>query len=333
MRRRELIALIGGTVLARPLLAQAQAPTKQPRIALVHSGIPVERLTETGGVFWLREFFQELHRLGYAEGRNVSVERFSAEGHLDRSTDLARTVVDGNPDLIVTNGPLVRPFGTATASIPIVAIMGDPISGRITDSLARPSANITGVTVDAGIELYGKRLQIMNEALPAASRIAYLGSRAEFDGMLGQAIRDSGQRLGLAMMGASLDQATPAEFRRVFAQMAQERLDAVMVSPAGEFLANLKLIVELAASSRLPAMYPYRDFVDGGGLMAYAPDLAELARHLADQVRQVLGGAKPQDIPIYQATTFKLIVNLGAAKALDLALPPAFLTQADEVIE
>ena len=145
------------------------------------------------------------------------------------------------------------------------------------------------------------------------SKIAYLCSHSNWDGPLGQALRDSGQRLGIAVIGMPLEEATPPQFQRAFAQMAEQRLDAVMVSTSGEFLANRKLIVDLAASSRLPGMYPYRDFVEGGGLMAYAPDLAELARQLADQVRRLLGGVKPSDIPVYQPTTFKLKLLLARA--------------------
>jgi putative tryptophan/tyrosine transport system substrate-binding protein len=130
-----------------------------------------------------------------------------------------------------------------------------------------------------------------------------------------------------------LEEAAPSEFRRAFAQIAQQRLDAVMVSGSGEFLANRQLIVDLAASYRLPGMYPYHDFVEAGGLMAYAADLGGLARQLADQVRQVLAGTKPSDIPFYQPTTFKLIVNLKAAKAQGLTVPRLLLEQADEVIE
>jgi len=333
MRRREFIALIAGPLLAWPLVARAQAPTKQPRIALVHSGIPADELTETGGVPWIREFLQELRRLGYADGRNVILERYSAEGRLNRIAELARTVVGGNPDVIVTNGPLVNAFAAATTSIPIVAIMGDPTRGGVATSPALPSANITGVTVDAGIELYDKQLQVLKEALPAASKIAYLVSRADWNGRLGQELRGPGQSLEPSVIGMPLDEATRSQLQRTFAQLAQERFDAVMVSPSGGFLANRQLIVELAASKRLPSVYPYRDFVEGGGLMAYEPDLLELSRHLADQVRQVLGGAIPGDIPIYRATAFKLIVNLRAAQALGVTLPPALLARADEVIE
>ena len=333
MRRRDFSAGLVLVVAAGLARAQAQAPPTQPRIALAHTGIPADQLIETGGVIWVREFLQELRRLGYADGRNLVVERYSAEGHLDRLADLARTAVNGHPDAIVTHGSFLPTFKAATTTIPIVAIMGDPIREGIATNLARPPANITGVTVDAGYELLGKELQILKEAVPAASKIAYLCSHAGWDGPLGQALRDSGQRLGIAVIGMPLEEATPSQFRRAFAQIAQQRLDAVMVSGAGEFLANRQPIVDFAANSRLPGMYPYRDFVEAGGLMAYAPDLGEQGRQLADQVRRVLGGTKPSDIPIYQPTTFKLIVNLKAAKAQGFTVPQLLLEQADEVIE
>jgi putative tryptophan/tyrosine transport system substrate-binding protein len=189
------------------------------------------------------------------------------------------------------------------------------------------------VSVTAGYEIVGKELQILKEAVPAASKIAYLCSRTDWDGVWGETLRDFGQRLGIAVIGMPLEEATPSQFQRAFAQIAQQRLDVVMVSGSGEFLANRQLIVDLAASSRLPGMYPYHDFVEAGGLMAYAADLGGLARQLADQVRQVLGGTKPSDIPFYQPTTFKLTVNLKTAKALGLTMPPWFLASADEVIE
>jgi len=332
MRRREFAGILAIPMLARSLGVRAQGSAPR-RMAIVHSGIPADKLTETGGVTWLHEFFGELRRLGYVEGGNLIVERYSAEGHIDRAAELARSVVARNPTVIVTNGPLVLPFGAATTTIPILAVMAEPISEGVSDSLARPSANITGVAVDAGIELYGKRLEILKEALPGASRVAYLGSHTQFDGVFGKAARDAGRRLGLEVVGAPLGEVTQPELERAFQRMVQERLDAVTVSAAGEYLANRLPIAALAASSRLPAMYPYRDYVDGGGLMAYAPDLPELARHLAGQVRRVLDGARPQEIPIYQATTFHLIVNQKAATALGLALPPALLARADEVID
>ena len=257
MRRRDFSAGLVLVVAAGLARARAQAPPTQPRIALAHTGIPADQLIETGGVIWVREFLQELRRLGYVDGRNLVVERYSAEGHLDRLADLARTVVGRHPDAIVTHGSFLLTFKAATTTIPIVAIMGDPIRDGIATNLARPPANITGVTVDAGFELLGKELQILKEAVPAASKIAYLCSHWD----TGQWVRDSGQRLGIAVIGMPLAEATSSQFQRAFAQIAQQRLDAIMVSGAGEFLANRQLIVDLAASSRLPGMYPYHDFV------------------------------------------------------------------------
>jgi putative ABC transport system substrate-binding protein len=333
MRRRDFSAGLVLVVAGGLARARAQAPPTQPRIALAHTGIPADQLIETGGVIWVREFLQELRRLGYVDGRNLMIERHSAEGHLDRLADLARTVVDRHPDAIVTHGSFLLTLKAATTTIPIVAIMGDPIRDGIATNLARPPANITGVTVDAGYELLGKQLQILKEAVSAASKIAFLCSHAGWDGPLEQALRDSGQSLGIEVIGMPVEEATPSQFRRAFAQMAQQRLDALMVIGAGEFLANRQLIVDLATSSRLPGMYPYRDFVEAGGLMAYAPDLGDQGRQLADQLREVLGGTKPSDIPIYQPTKFELVINLKAANAIGLTIPPAILARADEVIE
>ena len=330
MRRRDFSAGLLLTTMARR--AGAQAPP-QRRIVFVHSGIPADQLTETGGTLWVREFLQELRRLGYVEGRELMIERYSAEGRVERFSELVHAIVSRRPDLIVTNGPLVDPLKAATDTIPVLAIMGDPIRLGVVTNLARPAANITGVSVDGGIELYGKQVQILKEAVPSASRIVYLSSPTSWDGSLGQAVRASAERLGISLIGIPLEAATPSEFRRVFAEIARQQLDAVMVSPSGEFLANRQLIVQLAQANRLPGMYPYRDFVEAGGLMAYAPDLGELARRLADQVRQILNGSKPSDLPIYQPTTFKLILNLKAAKTLNITLPGAVLAHADEVIE
>lgn len=330
MRRREFAA--GLLLIAVAQRGRSQA-AEQPRIALVHSGIPADQLTETGGTLWVREFLLELRRLGYAEGRDLIIERYSAEGRIDRFPELAHAVVSRDPDLIVTVGPLVNPLKAITETIPILAIMGDPIRLGVMTNLAHPPANITGVTVDGGIELYGKQVQILKAAVPSVSRIVYLSSPTSWDGPLGQAVRVAGERLGISLVGIPIEEATPLEFRRVFAEIAKQQVDAVMVSPSGEFLAQRHLIVQLAQDSRIPGMYPYRDFVEAGGLMAYAPDLGELARRLADQVRQVLKGSKPSDLPVYQPTTFKLYVNLKTAKEINLNLPEPVLAIADEVIE
>jgi putative ABC transport system substrate-binding protein len=335
MRRREFIMLLGGAA-TWPLAARAQQPQKQHRIAFVHSGIPADQLTETAGPFWVRRFYETLRGLGDAEGDNLVVERYSAEGRSERFATLAAAVVSRNPDVIVTNLiDLTKAFAAATATIPVVAITGDPIAAGLVTSLAHPGGNLTGVSIDAGIEIFGKRLQILKEAMPSAAKVAYLmsNSLSAWDGGMGLSFREAGQHLGIALIGNFQPEINDAQIRRTFAEMAQQQLDAAIVDEGGSFLAHRALIVELAEKYRLPIIYPYRDYVDLGGLMTYAPDLGELAQRLANDVHQILNGAKPGDIPFYQPTKFQLFVNLKTASALGLIMPPTLIARADEVIE
>jgi putative ABC transport system substrate-binding protein len=334
MQRREFITLLGGAAAAWPLVARAQQPATQHRIAIFHPAIPTTLITETGGGSAWRAFFAELRRLGYVEGENLIVERYSAEGHHERYADLAREIVTRNPDLIVTGtNPVVIVFTAATSTIPVIAFMLDPLKAGLVTSLARPGGNLTGVTLDAGIEIWGKRLQMLKEAIPSTAKAAFLGMRGGWEGSSEQVLRDAGDRLGISLVFMLPEKGTPSEIERVFAAMEQQRPDAVLVSGEGDLYAHRQLIVELAEKNRLPAMCPYRDYVEAGGLMAYAVDLAELLRRMADDVHQILKGAKPGDIPIYQPTKFELLINLKTAKALGLTLPPTLLARAAEVIE
>jgi len=334
LKRRDFITLLGGAAVAWPLAARAQQLANQPRIAIFHPAIPTTLLTETGGGSAWRAFFGELRRLGYVEGKNLIIERYSAEGHHERYADMAREIVTRNPDLIVTGtNPVVIAFMAATSTIPVVAFMLDPLKAGLVTSLARPDGNLTGITLDAGIEIWGNRLEMLKEAIPSMAKVAFLGMRDGWEGSSGQVLREVGDRLGISLAFMLPQQGTPSEIGRVFAVMAQERPDAVLVSGEGDLYAHRKLIAELAEKHRLPAMCPYRDYVEAGGLMAYAVDLAELLRRMADDVHQILKGAKPGDIPIYQATKFELLINLKTAKALRLEMPSTLLARADEVIE
>ena len=333
MKRREFITLLGGAAVAHPRPARAQPPATQRRIAIFHPAIPTTLLTETGGGSAWRAFFSELRRLGYLEGQNLTIERYSAEGHHERYADLVREIVSRKPDVIVTGtNPVVLAFKAATRTIPIVAFMLDPLQAGLVTSLARPGGNLTGITLDAGIEIWGKRLQMLKEAVPSTARVAFLGMREGWEGASGKILRDAGGRLGVSLVFMLPQKGTPSEIERVFAAMGQQRPDALLVSGEGDLYAHRKLIVELAAKNRLPAMCPYRDYVEAGGLIAYAVDLAELLRHMAGEVHQILKEAKPGDIPIYQPTKFELLINLKTAKALDLTLPSALLTGAAEII-
>jgi putative tryptophan/tyrosine transport system substrate-binding protein len=239
-----------------------------------------------------------------------------------------------NPDLIVTGtNPVVIAFKAATSTIPVVAFMLDPLHTGLVTSLVRPGGNLTGITLDPGIEIWGKRLQILKEAIPSMTRVAFLGMREGWGDSSGQVLRDAGDRLGISLIFMLPQKGTPSEIERVFAAMEQQRPDAVLVSGEGDLYAHRQLIVELADKNRLPMMCPYRDYVEPGGLMAYAVDLAELLRRMADEVDEILKGAKPGDIPIYQPTRFELLLNLKTAKTFGLALPPALLVRAAEIIE
>src|SRR5215467_5751213 len=334
MKRREFLGALSGAVAGWPLAVRAQQPATKRRIAIFHPAIPTRLLTETGGGSAWRAFFGELRRLGYVEGENLIIERYSAEGHHERYADLVREIVTRNPDVIVTGtNPVVTAFKTATSTIPVVAFMIDPLQPGLVASLARPGGNLTGITLDAGIEIWGKRLAILKEAIPSIAKAAFLGMREGWEGTSGQVLRDAGGRLGISLTFMLPQKGTPSEIERVFAEIEKQRPDAVLVSGEGDLYANRVLIAELAEKTRLPTICPYRDYVEAGALMGYAVDLAELLRRMADDVHQILKGAKPGNIPIYQPTKFQLLINLKTAKALGLTLPPALLARADQVIE
>ncbi|HEV2551049.1 MAG TPA: ABC transporter substrate-binding protein [Stellaceae bacterium] len=316
--------------------AQAQQKAKVYRIAVVAPSGSIGNWTETGTSRGFRAFFGRLRELGYIEGRNLVVERYSAEGRTEHWTEMAGEVVRSNPDLIfVLQYRLVRDFKAATNTIPIVGYGGDPVAFGIVSSLARPGGNITGVTGDTGTRQF-KLLPLLREMVPTASWVAYLASPAVWDSPYIPPFREQAQSLKISLLGPPV---TPpfdeAEYRRVFTAMATAGADAMIVSDQVENFANRRLIVELAAEYRLPAIYGNggRDWTDIGGLLSYGSDFPEHYRHAADQVDQILKGAKPGDIPFYQPMKFELTVNANTAKALGLTIPQSILALADEVIE
>jgi putative ABC transport system substrate-binding protein len=257
------------------------------------------------------------------------VERYSGEGRPEGFADLARGVVNRNPDVIVVaNDAIAQAAHAADDAIPIVLITGgDPIRTGQATSLARPGGSITGVTVEEGSEIGGKRLQIVKEAVPSASRVAYLDVGKYWEGDA-RSYREPSRQLQISMVGMLLQESNPPEIQRVFAETAQDRPDAIIVNGRADLTAHHQLIIELANISRLPAIYAWRDYVEAGGLMAYGADLGELGRRAASDVHEILNGAKPGDIPIYQPTKFEFLINLNAAKALGLtALPVATAAQ------
>jgi putative tryptophan/tyrosine transport system substrate-binding protein len=326
MRRREFITLLGGAA-AWPLAARAQQAKKVPKIGILSPGPPTP---SSGAPFVL---LQVLRELGYVQGRNLAVELRWAEGHNDRLPELADDLVRAQVDVIFAQMyQAVLAAKTASKTIPIVAFTHvDPVETGLVTNLAHPGANVTGVTLMAP-DLAGKRLELLREAVPGASRVAVLINTANpgFEPTVRQT-EAGAHSLGLTLQ--FFDVHAPGEFERAFSSMVEQNAGALHVQLDPLFLAQRALLAELAAKNRLPAMYDLREFVNAGGLMCYGPHLSEEIRRTATHVQKILGGANPADLPMEQPTKFELIINLKTAKALGITLPPTMLARADEVIE
>jgi ABC-type uncharacterized transport system substrate-binding protein len=335
---RKLLVTIA--LAATASCTNAQPGGKVYRIAIVHPTMSVADMTATGAEPGMVELFKELNRRGYVEGVNLVVERYSGSGQIERDAQIVRDAVAAKPDLIfgVTTRILLT-LKAATSSIPVVGIGGDPVALGLVANLARPGGNITGASVDAGLGISGKRLELLKQAVPGASRVALLVPRPVWEGNILPhyitELRQAAKQTGITLVGTPVGSpANEAEYRRIFASLREKSVDAILIEAFPENFEHRKLIVELASSVRLPVMYPYYDVVPIGGLMAYSVDLMESVRHTAGQIDQILkGGAKPGDIPFHQPTRFTLAVNLKTAKTLGLTLAPTLLVRADEVFE
>ncbi len=318
-------------LLAAPPPAHAQLPGKVPRIGILWLG-PLAL-----SMHLLKAFQEGLRQLGYVEGQKITSVIRSQEEAGKPLADLAAELVSLKVDVIVVGGgtPGALAAKNATSTIPIVvAAMADPVRDGLIASLARPGGNITGSTF-LGPELVPKRLELLKEAIPGASRVAILwhpgvyGERTMRD-MLKET-KVAAQTLGvqLQLLGAG----GPNDFDRAFSAMARERADALIVFPSPTFYREHRRIVDLVTKSRLPAIFAFREAVEAGGLMAYGASIPDLFRQAATHVDKILKGAKPADLPVQQPTRFELIVNLKTAKALGLTIPPSILVRADQVIQ
>jgi putative ABC transport system substrate-binding protein len=332
MRRRNLI--FGLLAVATIGSARAEQSAKARRIAIVAPSHPVGKMTETSGDPLFRAVFNELRRLGYIEGQSLLIERYSGEGRASHYADLARDVVSRNPDVIISIGTndFTLDFKAATTTIPIVGMFAVPVEAGIVASLARPGGNITGVSVDVGREQWEKRVQMLQQVVPQATRLGFLQLREAREkwGLP----KEQSNWMGVTWVGPALNHPIDeAEYRRVFAVLIQDRAEGILVTDEDVHVTNVKLIVELAEKSRLPAIYPFKLFVEAGGLMSYGTDVSVWGYNIADIVGQILKGARPSEIPIRQPTKFELVINLKTAKALSLTIPDKLLSVADDVIE
>lgn len=334
MQRRRFITLVGGATIARPLAALAQQTARLRRIAVVSPATKVADMNLSANRVY-RAFVEELGRVGYVEGQNLIVERYSAEGRTERYESLVREVVGTSPDLIFPTGTaLTQSFKKGTSTIPIIAITGDPVASGLVKSLNRPGGNITGATVDAQPALHGKRVQLLVEASPKSSKARLLASQWLWDSPAGSAIREAAQQVGIPLALARLDSdINEAAYQLAYRLMQEDQVDALIVADQPEHFSYRQLLVELAAKYRIPAVYPFREHVELGGLMSYSADIADTFRRVAHQIAEVLNGVSPMEIPFYQPTKFQLVINLKTAKAFGLTLPQTLLASADEVIE
>jgi putative ABC transport system substrate-binding protein len=329
LNRREFIDTLAGGLLAAPFAAEAQPSAKVSRIGyLAFNLAAVPHLQEA--------FRQGLRDLGYVEGRNVVIEYRSAEGNPERLPALAAELVALKVDVILApNIPTALAAKQATRTLPIVfASVPDPVTDGLVTSLARPGGNVTGLS-NLAPELVGKRLELLTQAVPGVSRVGVLwqpggqGERTEQDVLKGA--EAAGRVLGVRLQ--FVEARRPNDLDKAFSNMAKARAGALIVLQSSMFFNERRRLVDLAAKNRLPAVYPWRDGVDAGGLMSYGTNAADLFRRAASYVDRILKGAKPADLPVEQPTKFELVVNLKTAKALELKIPESLLQRADQVIE
>jgi putative ABC transport system substrate-binding protein len=307
---------------------------KSPHLAILTHIDQVDRTTGMREPYWTA-FFDELRRLGYDDGRNLTVTWTSSQVDASRAAELVRGVAERKPDVIFTPDARMAIFlRTEAPTIPAVAITVDPVGSGVAASLARPGGNVTGFSIDAGLELIGKRVEFFRQVVPTASRLAWLTPRRTMDLPIGKVTRERVRWAGMTLIDAVLEAPIdPAAYRSAFEAMARDRVDSLWAATVGESLEHRRLIAELSLRARLPSAFGWRENVEAGGLMSFGNDVVDTFRRSVAYIDRVLKGAKPAELPFQQPTKFELVINLQTAKALGLTIPPSILARADEVIE
>ena len=323
--RRVLIPALALASLAAPLIPDAQQPAKLHQIGFLQRGSPQASRFEA--------FRQGLRALGYTEGQNIAIEQRYAHGVHDRLSGLAAELVPRKVDVIVVDGTATAIVAkAATTTIPIVfTLAGDPVGSGLAASLARPGGNVTGLS-NLAAELSGKQLQLLKEAVPEASRVAFLynpGNPATAPALNGA--QAAARALGIQLQ--VLEVRRPNELGKAFSEMTKGRAGALLTVSDAIFTTERVQLLKLAAKGRLPVMFSDREYVEAGGLMSYGTNFPDQYRCAATYVDKILKGAKPADLPVEQPTRFDLAINMKTAKGLGLTFPPSILVQATEVIE
>jgi putative ABC transport system substrate-binding protein len=326
MKRRAFITLLGGAAAAWPLAARAQQ-TAVPVIGFLDTHSPKPTADR------LRGFHRGLRESGYVEGENVAIVYRWAENQIDRLPALAAELVRRQVAVIATTGPAAASAAkAATTTIPIVFLTGaDPVESSLVASLARPGGNLTGINL-LTIELTAKRLELLRELVPAATRVAVLINPAGVapETML-RDVEAAARAMGLQVQ--VLNASTSREINAAFASFVRERPDALFVAPDPFFVSRRVQLVHLASRHAVPAAYTGRDYAVAGGLMSYGSNLADAFRQVGVYTGRILKGAKPADLPVVQASKFELVINAETARMLGLTVPDKLLVAADEVIE
>ena len=327
MKRREFITLLGGAAVGRSLAASAQTQPKIPRVGYVFGSTPTSVKHD------IEVFRQGLRELGYVEGQTIVLELRWAEGRAERMPELMAELVGLKVDVLVAvSSAAVVAAKNATQTIPIVILGNDPVGLGAIASLSRPGGNVTGLSF-YNEAITGKRLELLKEVVPGLARVGVLRNPLNpSHPIYWKETEVAAQKLGVALEALAVRR--PEDFEAAFATAKQRNAQALLVFDDLLTVTYRSRFTALAASNRLPVMYPYRQFpLDAGGLMSYGPSTAPLFRRAAILVDKILKGAKPADLPVEQPTKFELLVNVKVAKALGLTVPPSLLTLADELIE
>jgi len=323
---RRLLWLLTLLFLATVTFAEAQQPKKVARIGVLNQSSPNFLLTQ------LEAFRQGFRDFGYVDGQNIAIEYRYAEGKLDRLAALAGELVRSKVDVIVaTSTPGVLAAKSATNEIPIVFhTIGDPVETGVVASLARPGANITGLTM-GGAELYGKRLELLHETIPKLSRAAFMLNPTTSAAQLNlKETLATAEALKLKIQ--SLEVRTPEDIAPAFDAAIRAKNGAMLITQVPPISTHSKLIIDLAAKHRLPVIYPQGQWPDSGGLMSYGANVDDSYRQLATYVDRILNGARPANLPVERARKFEFIMNLKATKQIGLTIPRNVLARADRVI-